>query len=229
MWGERPFIRQMWAILRKDLQAEWRTRQILTSMFVFAVLVVVVFNFAIGADPALIRQVAPGVLWVALLFATLLGLQRAMYIESEEDCLQGILLALHDRSALFLAKVIGTWLYLFVISLCTLPLFSIWFRLNIAAQLGPLGLVLFLGMIGLSVLGTIFAIIAMNTRMQEVMLPLLFLPVSVPLTIACVYATADLLAGKGWGAITDYLTLISVFDVVFFVLAMLIFDYIVEE
>ena len=94
MSGSRVFIQQIFALLAKDLKTEWRTREIFTSMFVFAVLVMVVFNFAIGADPALIRQVASGVVWVALLFATVLGLQRAGQMESEEDSLQGVLLAL---------------------------------------------------------------------------------------------------------------------------------------
>ena len=107
MSSSRRFFRQVLAILAKDLRLEWRTRAIFTSMFVFTVLVIVVFNFAIGADPERIRDVAPGVLWVALLFATVLGLQRAVQIESEEDCLQGVLLAMGDRSALFVAKTGG--------------------------------------------------------------------------------------------------------------------------
>lgn len=223
------WIRQVWTILAKDLKTEWRSRQTLTSMFVFAVLVVVVFNFAIGADPEVMHQVAPGVLWVALLFATLLGLQRAAYLESEEDCWHGVRLAVRDPGALFLAKALGIMVYLLVVALCTLPLFGAWFRLNFTTALVALGVTLLLGMLGLSTLGTLFATMTMNLRLQEVMLPLLLLPVSVPLTIACVYATADLLAGKGWGAITDYLTLIGVFDVVFLVLALLVFDYVLEE
>src|SRR5262245_41564583 len=105
MSSSKLFIHQVFALLVKDLKTEWRTREIFTSMLVFAVLVLVVFNFAIGADTELIRQVASGVVWVALLFATVLGLQRAAQMESEEDSLHGILLALHDRSALFVAKM----------------------------------------------------------------------------------------------------------------------------
>lgn len=226
----RPmFVHQVLALLAKDLKTEWRTREVVTSTFVFAVLVVVVFNFAIGADPVLIRQVAPGVLWVALVFAMVLGLQRAVHLESDEDCLQGVLLALGDRSALFVAKMIGNMLYLLVVAGCTLPLFSIWFRIDLTARLVALGVVLCLGMLGLSAVGTLFALLALNTRMREVMLPLLLLPVSIPLTIGAVYATAEILDGKRLAEITDYLTLMGVFDVVFVVLAVLMFDYIVEE
>jgi heme exporter protein B len=182
------FVQQVLALLAKDLKAEWRTREIFSSMFVFAILVVVVFNFAIGANPELIRQVAPGVLWVALLFATVLGLQRAVQMESEEDCLQGVLLAVGDRSALFIAKTVANMIYLLIVAVCTLPLFSIWFRIDIASRFAPL-----------------------------------------VVTIGSVYATAKLIDGKGLAEVKDYLTLMGVFDVVFVVLALLIFDYVVEE
>lgn len=229
MLSRWSFGHQVVALLVKDLQMEWRTREIFTSMFVFTVLVIVVFNFAIGADPEAIRRVAPGVLWVALLFATVLGLQRGVHMESEEDCLQGVLLALGDRSALLVAKVIANIVYLLVVALSALPLFGVMFRLNIGSGLGALCVTLLCGMLGLSIVGTLFALLTVNTRTRGLMLPLLFLPVSVPLTIAAVYATTDILAGKGLADITDYLTLMGVFDLVFLVLAVLVFDYVVEE
>jgi heme exporter protein B len=223
------FLRQVLAILVKDLKVEWRTREIFTSMVVFAMLVVVVFNFAIGANPELVQQVAPGVLWVALLFATVLGLQRAVQMENEEDCLQGMLLTMNDRSALFVAKTVANMLYLFLVATCTLPLFGIWLHIDIMSHVIPLSLILLLGMLGFSALGTLFSIIALNTRAQAVLLPLLFLPVSVPLIIASVYATSKIVAGGGLAEITDYLTLMAVFDIVFFVLSSMVFDYIIEE
>lgn len=222
-------MRQAGAILAKDLKTEWRAREVFTSMFVFTVLVVVVFQFTIGSNPALIREVAAGVLWVALLFATVIGLQRAVQMEGEEDCLQGVLLAVQDRSALFLAKALANMIYLLVVSGCILPLFALWFRVDLTASLPALGVILALGIVGLSVLGTLFSLIVLNIRMREVMLPLLFLPVSVPLLIASVYATGDLIDGKTLADIRDYVILITVFDVVFLVLAVLIFDYVVEE
>ena len=229
MSGGKLFIQQVLALLVKDLKTEWRTREIFTSMFVFAVLVLVVFNFAIGADTELIRQVASGVVWVALLFATVLGLQRAGQMEREEDSLQGVLLALHDRSALFVAKMIAQMLYLLVVVVCTLPLCGIWFRIDFTVCIGALGIVFALGMLGLSIVGTLFSMIALHTRAREVMLPILFLPVSIPLTISAVYATAHLIAGKSLRDIADYLTLMGIFDIVFFTLVLIIFDYVVED
>jgi heme exporter protein B len=229
MSGSKVFLQQVLALLAKDLKTEWRTREIFTSMFVFAVLVLVVFNFAIGADTELIRQVASGVIWVALLFATVLGLQRAGQLESEEDSLQGVLLALRDRSALFVAKMIAQMVYLLAVIICILPLCGIWFRIDFIACIGGLGIVFALGILGLSIVGTLFAMITLHTRAREVMLPMLFLPVSVPLTIAAVYATAQLISGKSLGDIADYLTLMVIFNIVFFALILIVFDYIVEE
>jgi heme exporter protein B len=229
MFTRASFARQVFAIVAKDLRTEWRTREIFTFMFVFTVLVIVVFNFAIGTDPEAMRKIAPGVLWVALLFATVLGLQRTAQLESEEDCFQGVLLAIGDRSAIFVAKVLINMCYLLVVALCALPLFSIWFRIDVAPRLGPVGVVMGLGMGGLSLVGTLFSTMSMRTRTRGLLLPLLFLPLSVPLTIAAVYATTDLLQGKTLGDIGDYLTLMIVYDVVFLVLSILVFDYVVEE
>ena len=229
MSGSKLFLQQILALLAKDLKTEWRTREIFTSMFVFAVLVLVVFNFAIGADTELIRQVASGVIWIALSFASVLGLQRTGQMESEEDSLQGVLLALHDRSALFIAKMLAQMVYLLVVVLCILPLCSVWFRVDFIARIGELGMVFMLGILGLSIVGTLFAMITLHTRAREVMLPMLFLPVSVPLTIASVYATAQLIAGMTLRDIADYISLIGVFDIVFFTLVLLVFDHIVEE
>src|SRR5919197_4521329 len=229
MSGSDIFFQQMLALLAKDLKTEWRTRDIFTSMFVFAVLVVVVFNFAIGADTELIRQVASGVIWIALSFASVLGLQRTGQMEREEDSLQGVLLALHDRSTLFMAKMLAQMLYLLVVVICTLPLCGIWFRIDFIACIGELCVAFTLGMLGLSIVGTLFGMIALHTRACEVMLPMLFLPVSIPLTIAAVQATAQLIDGKGLRESADYLVLLGIFDVVCFFLALMVFDYIVEE
>ena len=229
MSGSKVFLQQVLALLAKDLKTEWRTQEIFTSMFVFSVLVIVVFNFAIGADTELIRQVASGVIWIALSFASVLGLQRTGQMESEEDSLQGVLLALHDSSALFIAKMLAQVVYLLIVGLCILPLCGIWFHIDFIACIGYIGIVFVLGILGLSIVGTLFAMITLHTRAREVMLPMLFLPVSVPLTIASVYATAQLIAGMTLRDIVDYISLIGVFDIVFFTLALLVFDHIVEE
>ena len=229
MWTRNIFFRQILAILIKDLQTEWRTLELFTSMFVFAVLVIVVFNFALGSNTELMRQLVPGILWVTLLFATILGLQRAIQKEGEEDTLQGVILALHDYSALFLAKMLVHMFHLIMLVLCTLPLCSLWFHIDLTSCLGAFSFTLLLGIIGLSILGTLFAMIMLNVRAREVILPLLFLPISVPVTIAAVQATTKLLSGKVFADITDYIILLGIFDAVFLAVSLIIFDHIVEE
>ena len=229
MSGSPRFLHQVLALLAKDLKTAWRTRAMFTAMFVFAVVVVVVFNFAIGADTELMRQVAAGVIWIALSFASVLGLQRSGQLDSEEDSLQGVLLALQDRSALFVAKMLAQLLYLLVVGGCTVPLCGLWFRLDLLACLGALCVALTLGLLGLSIVGTLFGMLAMQTRACEVMLPMLFLPVSIPVTIAAVQATTQVIDGKSLREVADYLVVLGVFDVVFFALALIVFDYIVEE
>lgn len=217
------------ALVAKDLKMEWRTREIFTSMFVFSVLVIIVFNFAIGTDSELIRRVIAGVLWVALLFATVLGLQRSAQIESEDDSLQGVLLALRDRSALFLAKVLVHMLYLLIISCCTVPLCSLWFQVDFFSISSTLWLVLILGIWGLSTIGTLFSMMVTQTRTREVMLPLLFLPIVVPLSIPTVHIISQLILGKHLADVNDYLVMMMVFDIVFFVASLLVFDYVFED
>jgi heme exporter protein B len=229
MSGSRVFLQQVLALLAKDLKTEWRTREIFTSMFVFAILVVVVFNFAIGADPELIRQVASGVVWVAFLFTTVLGLQRAGQFEGEADSLQGVLLALYDSSVLFVAKMLGQMFYLILVAICTLPLCGIWFHIDFLACIGPLAMIFALGMLGLSIVGTLFAMMMLHTRTREVMLPLLFIPVTIPLIIAAVSATDQLINGKSLESIADYVIFVAIFDIVFFMLALIVFDYVLED
>src|SRR5262245_40938060 len=229
MSGSKIFLQQVLALLAKDLKTEWRTREIFTTMFVFTVLVVVVFNFAIGADTELIRQVAAGVIWIALSFASVLGIQRTGQLEQDEESLQGVLLALHDRSALFIAKMLAQLLYLLVVGIGTLPLCGIWFCIDLRACLGELSVALTLGRLGFRIVGSLVWMIDVQTRAREILLPLLFLPVSIPLTIAAVQATAQVIEGKRLRDITDYLVLLGIFDIVCFVVVLMVFDYIVEE
>ncbi|MGE3537255.1 MAG: heme exporter protein CcmB [Candidatus Tectimicrobiota bacterium] len=229
MSGSRLFVQQILALLAKDLKIEWRTREIFTAMFVFSILVLLVFNFALGTDGDLIRRVVAGVLWIALLFATVLGLQRSGHTESEEDSLQGVLLILYDHSTLFLAKLILHMFYLLLIGGCTVLLCGLWFQVDFSSCLGALGCVLTLAIIGLSTVGTLFSMMAIQTRSREVMLPLLFLPVVVPLSIPTVHIISQLILGKSLTDVADYLTMVIVFDVVFFTLSMLIFGAVIED
>jgi heme exporter protein B len=229
MSGSRLYWQQVWTLLAHELKSEWRRRDLVPTMGVFAVVVVVVLNFALGSDPAVLQQGAAGVLWLALAFAAVIGVQRAGQLDQAEDSLHGILLALADRSALLLAKLLAQLLYLLGVGLGTVGLCGLWFQLDVRAGGAPLGVALLLGLLGLSIVGSVLGLLAGQTRGGEVVLPLLVLPLTVPVTIAAVQATTHALTGQGWGASADALVLLGGFDVIFFVVVFLVFDWVVEE
>lgn len=221
------FLQQTFTLLRKDLTIELRTKDLLSSMLVFALLVLVIFNFAFDLRGETLLLVAPGILWVALFFAGVLGLGRTFAQERERDTLEGILLCPMDRGALYLAKMLGSLLFTGFLAVAILPLLALFFNLPVLRA--ELLLILFLGTWGFTAVGTLFAAIAVNTRAREVMLPVLLFPILVPVIIASVKATALVLDGKSWASSAPWLNLLLVFDVLFFVLSFLIFDYVVED
>ena len=169
------------------------------------------------------------VLWVAFLWAGILGVKRSFALERDRGCLRGLLLCPVDRSVIYLGKVVGNLIFIMAVNLVTLMVFVIFFNISVFQILGRLMLIIFLATIGYSAVGTLFSAISCNTRMREVMLPILMLPIMVPVVIAAVKATVSLLSA---GAPTDFLfglKLIGVFDAVFLVVAIVLFDYIVEE
>jgi heme exporter protein B len=222
-------VRNILAILWKDILTEVRTREMVNSMFIFAILILVVFNFAFSPGTERIFEIATGVLWVAFLFAGILGLNRSFALERDRDCLRGLLLCPVDRSVIYLGKVMGNLIFIMAVNLITLLVFVIFFNIPILHVFGRLLAIILLATIGYSAVGTLFSAISCNTRMREVMLPILMLPIMVPVIIASVKATVSILTG---GSSSDFfygLRMIGVFDAVFLVVAIVVFDYIVEE
>jgi len=222
-------VRSILAILWKDIVSEARTREMVNSMFIFAILILVVFQFAFTPGTERINEIASGVLWIAFLFAGILGLNRSFAIEKDRGCLRGLLLCPVDRSLIYLGKVAGNLLFIMAVDLVTLMVFVVFFNLAILGVLGRLLLIIFLSTIGYSAVGTLFSAISCNTRMREVMLPILMLPIMVPVIIASVKATVSLLSGNAAADFAFGLRLIGVFDSIFLVVAIVVFDYIVEE
>jgi heme exporter protein B len=222
-------MRGIVAILWKDILCEARTREMVNSMFIFAILILVVFNFAFSPGTQKIYEIASGVLWIAFLFAGILGLNRSFALERDRECLRGLLLCPVDRSVIYLGKVVGNLLFVMLVNLITLVVFVIFFNISIYPILGRLLAIILLATIGYSAVGTLFSAISCNTRMREVMLPILMLPIMVPVIIAAVKGTVSLLTGGSSADFTYGIRLIGVFDVVFLVAAIVVFDYIVEE
>jgi len=218
-------------IAAKDLKAEFRTKQMLNSMAIFSLLVIVIFSISFGdllSDSTIITQLAPGVLWISFTFAGMLGLSRSFAAELENGCLEGLKLCPVDRSAIYTGKMISNTVLMFVVEMITVPLFAIMFNYSIKGAFG-LAIVIVLGTIGFISVGTLLSALTVNTRTRELLLPLLLLPVIIPVIIPAVIATGKVLAGGGIAEISGEMRLLLVYDVVFFVIAQLVFEYAIED
>ncbi|MBI4730807.1 MAG: heme exporter protein CcmB [Chloroflexi bacterium] len=221
------FARAVFAITWKDLAAELRSRELLSAMLVFALLVIIIFNFAIELEPKLRPVITPGVLWVTFVFAGTLGLNRSMAIEKDRGCLDGLLLAPVDRSAIFFGKMIGNLIFMFVVEMIILPVYSVLYNLNLFIP--GLLLVILLGSVGYVAVGTLLSSMAVQTRTRDMLLPILLFPVIVPVLLAAVKASGGFLQGLELTEIIPWLNLLAVYDVIFLAVAYMVFDYVVEE
>lgn len=223
------YLRKVLAIVWKDIVAELRTKEMFSAMFVFAVLVIVVFNFAfdLRVSGDRVRQVAPGALWVAFAFAGILGLNRAFVAEKDRGCLEGLLLAPVDHTAIYFGKMISTALFMLIVEALMLPVFTAFFGVN----LFDLGLVfvIVLGTVGFASVGTILSAMTAQTRAREVLLPILLLPVAAPVLIAAVKATAGILDGLTMAEISLWWQLLLAFALLYPAVAFMTFDFIVKD
>ena len=215
------------AVVWKDLAAELRSRELLTSMLVFALLVILIFNFALELDARARATVTAGVLWVTFAFAGTLGLNRSMAIEKDRGCLDGLLLAPVDRSAIYFGKTVGNLIFMFIVEIIVLPVYSILYNTNLLKP--GLILVIVLGSVGFVVVGTLLSTMAVQTRTRDVLLPILLFPVIIPVMIAAVKASSGFLQGIEMADITPWLNLLLVYDIIFTAVAFMVFDYVVEE
>ncbi len=221
------FWRHTLAITRKDIISEVRSKEIVFSVLVFALLAVVIFNFAFGSDPQTISLVAPGILWVTFAFSGVLSLNRAFIIERESGCMEALLVSPASRESIYLGKALGSLVFMLLVEIIVLPAFAVLFNISIiSAQVIVITLLTTLGFVAV---GTLFAAMAVNTKAREMVLPILFLPIVSPLVISAVKATELALGGGLWGDMASWLEIIIAFDVVFVTIAYLIFGYVIEE
>jgi heme exporter protein B len=223
------YLRKVLAIVWKDIVAELRTKEMFSAMFVFSVLVIVVFNFAfdLRVSGERVREVAPGALWVAFAFSGVLGLNRAFVMEKDQGCLEGLLLAPVDHTAVYFGKMISTVLFMIVVEALMLPIFTAFFGVNLFDL--RLILVVLLGTLGFAGVGTILSAMTAQTRAREVLLPILLLPVAAPVLIAAVKATAGILDGLTMSDIAFWWQLLLAFDIIFPAAAFMTFDFVVKE
>ena len=224
-------------LLRKDLAAEWRTKVRLSPMVFFVLLVMLIFNFSFELGGAALWEIGPGVLWSCFVFASLFGLQRTFVSEARNDCLDALLTAPVERRSLYLAKMGGNALFLLGVQLLTLPFFGLFFNLTPGLYLLPLAIVFALGSACVASVGTLFAAMVGHSRLRELLLPLLLLPILLPALISCVAATSAVLASTAPGRVaalwpqelTFHMAMLALFALVFTCLALMLFDFVIEE
>ena len=224
----KRFLCQVATIAGKDLRLELRSRERIMSMLTFAVLVAVVFSFAL--DPGVpARTVAGAMLWVTILFAGMLGLGRSFGLEREQDAMTGILLAPIDRGALFLGKLVANLALLLATEVVIFMVFALFFQLTYWSSLGGVVLVVVLASVGFMVLGTLFSAMAVSTRLGETLLPVLILPLLIPVVIFAASATQRLIVGRPLAEVMGSVRMLAVFDLIFLIVSVLLFGAVVEE
>jgi len=222
-----PYWQAVGAIAWKDLRAEIRSRELINSMVLFTLMTVMVFSLALELDSDARQNVVAGVLWVTVVFAGMLGFSRSLASEQDRGSLDALLLAPIDRSALFFGKMIGNLLFVLVIAFVLMLLLTVMFNVSLIKPL--LIVMVLLGSVGFTTIGTLIASMSVHARARETLLPILLLPVSLPVLISAVRGSAAILNGMPSEDWLPWIQLLAVADVIFLAGAYSLFDYIVEE
>ncbi len=221
-------LKATFAIVQKDLAAEFRSRELLSAMLVFSMLVILIFNFALELNIDARKSVTAGVLWTTFAFAGTLGLNRSMAVEKDRGCMDGLLLAPVDRSAIFFGKAISNLAFMLIVEAIVIPLYAMLYNETRIFQPEFLG-VLLLGSIGYIAVGTLLSAMSVQTRTRDVLLPILLFPVAVPVLLASVKASGGIIANATFAEILTPLNLLIVYDVIFIAISFMIFEFVVEE
>ncbi len=218
-----------WAIARKDALAELRGKHAATSTLFFAALVLLLFGFALGPDSRKLADAAPGLLWLAIVFAGLLTVARLHQVETDDDALEQLALYPIDRRAIYAGKVISGLLAMLVLGVVLLGVVAILYGMNLGPALPALLVTLILGALGFAAVGTFYAGVTVRMGAREVMLPLLVLPIVAPLLLAAVKATGAALGGDPSGELGAWLQLLVGFDIVMLVAGAGTYGFLLED
>jgi heme exporter protein B len=221
------YLKAVSAIAWKDLAAELRSRELLTAMLVFSTLVILIFYFSLDLDAKTRNDITAGVLWVTFAFAGTIGLNRSMAVEKDRGCLDGLLLAPVDRTAIYFGKVVSNLAFMLIVEIITLPVYSIFYNVNLF-NAGFVGVIL-LGSIGYTAVGTMLSTMTVQTRTRDMLLPIMLFPVIIPVLVAAVKASSGFLQSAEMAEILPWLNILIVYDAVFIALAFMVFDFVVEE
>lgn len=223
------YLRQLGALIRKDLILELRTRERLASMGAFAVLVAILFNYATDRTLVSFQDVAAGLIWITIVFGGMLGLGRTFALEDEDGALQGILVSPIPRDALYLGKVVANFLLLMVVTVLVFGVFALFFDLSYGSHPWVLAAVVSLGALGFVAVGTLFSAISAQSTMGETLLPILVFPLLVPVIIYGVTATQRLFAGRPPSEVQGNIRMLAAFALLALVVGSWLFRYVVEE
>ena len=222
------FARRAWIVLWKDLLTERRSKESLNALFFFAVLLLFLFEFALGPDRERLTAALPGLLWLGFILAGLLGLGRTFLVERENDCWEGLLLTPGDKGAIYLGKLAVNFLLMAAVAIVLLGLFGIFYNVDLWGSLAPLAVVIVLGTVGLASVGTLFGAMVSQVRARELLFPLLLLPVQVPVLLGTVKATEAVLQGLALSEVAHWLKLLAAADLVYLVVGLLTFEFVLE-
>ena len=222
------FFRQTLILVWKDVLIDLKRKDNLLSMILFAILTLLLFQFAMGEEPEMFQIALPGVIWIVFLMSGVLGLGKSFVLEMETGCMGGLLLAPVDRSVLFLGKMLANTLFLLFTQLLFIPLCLFFFEIEVSNWLELL-MVLFFGTVGFSSLGTLLTAMTSTLRGKEMLLPILIFPLMVPSLLCVVRLTDFLFFGAHSEEVWSWWKLLLGFDVVLFTLSLLGFEFIVEE
>ena len=222
------FARRTWAIVWKDVLVERRSKETVNAVLFFAVLLLFVFEFTLGADHERRAAVLPGLLWLGVVLAALLGLGRSFVLERDNDCWEALLLTPGDKGAVYVGKLLGNLVLMALVEAVVLALFTLFLNVDVAGALPGLLLVLALGTVGIAAVGTLFGAMTAHVRARELLFPVLLLPILVPVLLGIVKSTEALLLGEPLASVDHWLKLLAAADVIYVVAGLLTFDFLLE-
>ncbi|MEO8607297.1 MAG: heme exporter protein CcmB [Chloroflexota bacterium] len=222
-----PFLQAVLSIVRKDLRMELRSRELVSSMALFALLSILIFSFALELDRIARLEAISGVLWVTVVFASILGLNRSLAMERDQGNLDAMLLAPIDRTAIFVGKFVGNFIFALTVGLILLPLMTILYNIDLIRAW--ILVVLFLGTLGFSTIGTLLATMTVQTRARESLLPIVMLPIALPVLLSAVRASTNVLNNTPMDDWIAWAQILLVVDIVYMVMCFLLFEYVIEE
>jgi len=222
------YVRRAWMVAWKDVLSERRSKESLNALVFFSLLLLFVFQFALGPERARVEAALPGLLWLGFILSGLLAFGRTFLVERENDCWEGLVLTPGDKSAIYLGKLAGNVLVMIVVEVVLIVLFAVFFGLDFTPVLPALAAVLALGTLGLASVGTLFGAITAQMRARELLFPVLLLPAVVPVLLASVSATQTVLAGEPLADAAAWLKLLAAADLVYLVVGVLTFEFVLE-